>query len=112
MTRREAPAPGVASVLWLSREGGVAHFPGLARPRRIDFSRCSEAQRDELRRLLGELARLAETGMAGADRRLLCARLEDDGGATWTCAVAEEEAPEALLRWWRDAGPGETQGSV
>ncbi|WP_416137585.1 protealysin inhibitor emfourin [Halomonas sp. HK25] len=89
-----------ASVLRLCREGGVAHFPGLARPRHIDCGRCSEAQREELHRLL---ANLDEARIDGADRRLLRLNLEDAGGVIWSRDVAEELAPPALWRWWREA---------
>ncbi|MDN3520275.1 protealysin inhibitor emfourin [Halomonas ramblicola] len=104
MTRPAAPPTLVpASVLRLSREGGVAHFPGLARPRRIHCARYSEAQRGELQRLLATAARACPVE-AGADRRLLHLSLEDDRGAeVWTLTIAEEAVPPALLDWWRHA---------
>lgn len=99
MTSRPPPLTA-SSVLRLCREGGVAHFPGLARPRRIDCGRCSETQRDELYRLLTSLD---EARVAGADRRLLRLSVEDAGGVIWSRDVAEERAPPALWRWWRQA---------
>ncbi|MEQ4540234.1 MAG: protealysin inhibitor emfourin [Billgrantia sp.] len=96
-----------ASVVRLRREGGVAHFPGLARPRCIRCARYSEAQRDELWRLLSS----AEAGRAagreeveGADRRRFCLSVEDASGTTlWGLTVAEETVPPALIEWWRRA---------
>ncbi|WP_010627302.1 protealysin inhibitor emfourin [Halomonas sp. KM-1] len=96
-----------ASVVWLRREGGVAHFPGLARPRCIRCARYSEAQRDELWRLLSS----AEAGRAagreeaqGADRRRFCLSVEDaDGASLWSLTLAEEALPGGLLEWWRRA---------
>ncbi|MGJ7458010.1 protealysin inhibitor emfourin [Halomonas sp. MA07-2] len=99
MTARP-PQLTAASVLRLCREGGVAHFPGLARPRRIDCGQCSEAQRDELHRLL---ANLDEARVAGADRRQLRLSVEDAGRVIWSRNVTEELAPPALWRWWRQA---------
>jgi hypothetical protein len=98
------------TVLRLCREGGVAHFPGLARPRRIDCSRCSEAQLAELQRLLEMVADACplDVETAGADRRSLLLSLEDAGGReVWQRLAAEETVPQALLVWWRRAEPEE-----
>ncbi|MCE8010578.1 hypothetical protein HOP54_18525 [Halomonas daqingensis] len=93
------------SVVRLRREGGVAHFPGLARPRCIRCARVSEAQRDELWRLLS--CAEAEAGLEegpGADRRRFCLSVEDASGTTlWGLTVAEETVPPALIEWWRRA---------
>ncbi|KAA0012578.1 hypothetical protein F0A17_06420 [Billgrantia pellis] len=95
-----------ASVLRLKREGGLAHFPGLARPRRLDCSRFSEAQRAELQRLL-ELTVESCRGDAepeGADWRRLQLSVEDDSGREiWQLRAIEEAVPMALLEWWRRA---------
>ncbi|MDT8896525.1 hypothetical protein RSO41_17895 [Halomonas sp. I1] len=97
-----APRLTAASVLRLSREGGVAHMPGLARPRWIRCDRCSEAQRAELQALLDEAVRCGERRMPGVDRRLLHLWVEEGGEApVWTLSVAEDTVPETLLRWWR-----------
>ncbi|MDX5377431.1 MAG: hypothetical protein LPK08_07955 [Halomonas sp.] len=94
-----------ASVVRLRREGGVAHFPGLARPRCIDCARYSQAQRDELWRLLSCAEAGAGQGEApGADRRRFSLRVEDADGATlWRVTVAEDAVPAGLLEWWRRA---------
>lgn len=108
-----APVLTPASVLWLSREGGVAHFPGLVRPRRIHCALCSETQRVELQRLLTALAQACPSDgtPTGADRRLLHLSVEDAAGTVvWALTVAEDAAPEALLKWWRRAGAGPGQG--
>jgi hypothetical protein len=100
------PTLTVSSVVRLSHEGGVAHFPGLARPRRIECYQYSVAQRDELQHLLEAVARACASEMSpsGADRRLLSLSIEEDGGKViWTRQIAEDSAPEALLRWWRQA---------
>lgn len=112
MTRLADPPPLTpASVLRLSREGGVAHFPGLARPRCIHCARYSEAQRGELQRLLVTAAR-ACPAEGGGDRRLLRLSLEDGGGVVvWTLTVAEEAVPSALLDWWRRAEGEDVQSS-
>lgn len=98
--RAGPPTLSAASVLWLRREVSVVHFPGLARPRHIDCGRCSEAQRDELHRLLAILEE--EVPPLDADGRLVCLSVEDDDGTVvWRREIAEEQAPPALWRWWR-----------
>lgn len=100
------PTLTASSVLRLSREGGVAHFPGLARPRRIECRQCSAAQQHELQQLLEAVTRacMSEVSPSGADRRLMLLSLEEaDGKVIWTRQIAEDAAPEALLRWWHQA---------
>ncbi|MBS9404314.1 hypothetical protein KG088_11805 [Halomonas sp. TRM85114] len=100
------PILTASSVLRLHREGGVAHFPGLARPRCIECRQCSAAQRDELQQLLEAVTRACASEMPplGADRRLLSLSVEeDDGKVIWTQKVDEDAAPKELLRWWRQA---------
>lgn len=100
------PTLTASSVLRLSREGGVAHFPGLARPRRIECRQCSAAQRHELQQLLEAVTRACapEVSPSGADRRLLSLSVEEcDGKVIWAQKVDEDAAPEELLRWWREA---------
>ncbi|MCC5884230.1 MAG: hypothetical protein JJU25_16555 [Halomonas sp.] len=95
-----------ASVVWLRREGGVAHFPGLARPRCIHCAHYSKAQRDELWQLLSSLNE-AEAAAPGADRRRFCLSIEDASrDALWSLTVSEEAAPPRLLEWWRQAENG------
>ncbi|AMC99906.1 hypothetical protein LOKO_00825 [Halomonas chromatireducens] len=99
----EPPALGPGHVLRLSRQGGVAHFPGLARPRCVHCALCSEAQLSELQSLLLVLSGIPDRE-AGNDRRRFCVALVDEGGEVlWSQVVAEESAPQALLVWWREA---------
>ncbi|RCV91876.1 hypothetical protein DU505_02075 [Billgrantia montanilacus] len=90
-------------MLRLSREGGLAHFPGLARPRCVHCTGCSEEQLGELQSLLLALPG-ASVAEAGNDRRRFCVALVGEGGEVlWSQVVAEESAPQALLAWWRRA---------
>lgn len=99
----EPPELRPGRILRLSREGGFAHFPGLARPRCIHCSRCSKAQLSELQALLQALSGIP-VGSAGNDRRQFCVALVDEGGEViWSQVVAEESAPQPLLAWWRRA---------
>ncbi|QTP55814.1 hypothetical protein HNO51_14650 [Billgrantia sulfidoxydans] len=93
------------SVVRLRREGGVAHFPGLSQPRCIDCARYSEAQRDELWRLLcGAEAGAGQVASPGADRRRFSLSVEDaDGASLWALTVAEEALPRELVAWWQRA---------
>jgi hypothetical protein len=102
------------SVIRLRREGGLAHFPGLARPRCIHCSRYSEAQRNELWHLLARVeAQAGEPDAPGADRRRFCLSIEDAAGTSvWGVALDEEMVPRWLLECWRRAGPEGENGSV
>lgn len=102
------------SVIRLRREGGLAHFPGLARPRCIHCSRYSQAQRDELWHLLSCMdGRTGDPDTPGADRRRLHLSVEDGSGApAWRLEVDEALAPDWLLECWHRADPeGENSGS-
>lgn len=100
----EPPALTPSSVLTISREGGLAHFPGLARPRRIDCAGCSVAQRQALQQLLVDVARRCEgKGRSdGADRRVFRVCLDEgQQEAQWVLDVGEDLAPDALITLWK-----------
>lgn len=94
-------------MLAIRREGGLAHFPGLAKPRRIRCAECSESQRRWLARLLAEAAAHDTTdSLHGADRRVFRLDIDEQHDATrlstvWTLILAEEQAPPALVSLWR-----------
>lgn len=102
------------SVIRLQREGGLAHFPGLARPRCIHCARYSKAQRDELWQLLS----CAEAGatpaeVPGADRRRFCMSVEDPNGTSlWRLTLVEEAVPHGLIEWWRRADTQAENGNA
>lgn len=97
------------SVVAIRREGGLTHFPGLAAPRRIRCSECSEAQRRWLAQVLDKAAhcRAADEAPTGADRRSFHLVIETDAGPDagepplWSLTLAEEQAPPALVRLWQ-----------
>lgn len=104
----ESPPPlGKKSVLAIRREGGLAHFPGLAEPRRIRCAECSEGQRRWLERLLTEAAAHdAAHSLPGADRRVFRLDIDEQHDAAristvWTLILAEEQTPPALVSLWR-----------
>ncbi|MGQ4879573.1 protealysin inhibitor emfourin [Billgrantia sp. LNSP4103-1] len=111
---RQPPRLTEESVIRLRREGGLAHFPGLARPRCIHCDRYSEAQRDELWRLMSHVESLGGDSRAfGADRRRFHLSVEDASGTpVWTQEIAEEAAPRWLLECWRRAEPEGENGGV
>jgi hypothetical protein len=88
-------------------EGGIAHFPGLARPVMIDSDALSEEEAGELKRLL-EAARFFEQPMVvgtprrgAADYRQYTITVED-GGRQHTIQVAdpvEDPDLQPLLRF-------------
>lgn len=104
----EAPRLTASSVLYVSREGGLAHFPGLAQPRCIRCTEHSETQRLALQYLLGSLAELADLyrekpRSTGADQR--CFRLwvmeGGDEAPHWSLQLDECQAPDALTTLWQ-----------
>ncbi|MEC9483747.1 MAG: protealysin inhibitor emfourin [Halomonas sp.] len=100
-----APRLGVHSVLCIRREGGIAHFPGLASPRHIHCGQCSDAQRQWLQDLLERAAQCPDVS-EGADRRRLFIEIGEGETATgaaptWSLSLDEAQAPEALVRLWR-----------
>lgn len=101
----EPPLLDVSSCLSLRRQGGIAHIPGLARPRYIRCDRLDEDQRARLRVLLTEVARRAtETRVtAAADQRRFYLAVEDaEGRCQWSAELDEQRMPEELLLLWRD----------
>jgi hypothetical protein len=53
----------------IAMEGGLAHFPGLARPVVIDVERLPDADRVELQQLLGAARFFEQPREVGAPRR-------------------------------------------
>nr|WP_163503852.1 protealysin inhibitor emfourin [Halomonas socia] len=107
-TESELPPLGISSRLSLRREGGIAHFPGLAQPRFVCCDRLGEAQRERLRQLLAEAVRCTAKPMATdtVDRRRFHLAIEDaEGRCQWSVVLDEQQMPEALLRLWRDHKP-------
>lgn len=106
-----APPPlGPQSVVAIRREGGLAHFPGLAAPRQIRCAECTEGQRRWLARLLDQAQRCRDDEMpAGADQRVFRLDVEEDEAPAspearprqvWSLTLAEERTPEALVTLW------------
>ncbi|MBD3897730.1 hypothetical protein IEI94_17880 [Halomonas sp. ML-15] len=99
------PSLDVSSCLSLRRQGGIAHIPGLAKPRYIRCDRLDDAQRERLLDLLTEAARrAAETRVTvAADQRIFHLAVEDaEGRCQWSAELDEQRMPEELLLLWRD----------
>ena len=104
------PPMNEASVVRVTREGGIAYMPGLARPRSFQLGDCT----DELRRQIDDALQSAvphaeESGSAatGGDQRFYRVEvvMEDAASASSVSfEVPETEAPEALVHLWKDAG--------
>ncbi|MFD2189323.1 protealysin inhibitor emfourin [Pistricoccus aurantiacus] len=105
------PSLTPATVVCLSREGGVAHFPGLAKPRRIVCARLDDAQREDLQRLLATAQQHQEPiSSESADRRVIkvLIELKDSGETVWSLQLAEDQAPQELLELWKQIGSNDT----
>ncbi|MBN8226551.1 hypothetical protein JYK02_03405 [Corallococcus macrosporus] len=79
----------------LKREGGIAFFPGLARPRTVDLAALPPATAEALQREVRE-ARFFEqpavvggSPTAGADRTRYTVTIEDDGGRRHSVQLLE-----------------------
>nr|WP_299242431.1 protealysin inhibitor emfourin [uncultured Halomonas sp.] len=103
------------SVVAIRREGGVAAFPGLMKPRRIHCAEYTDEQRRELEGVLNLAARTCSaTPAPGADRRVFHVHVEEpqhpdaaeSDFCVWSLSLNEEETPEALIALWKSGMPG------
>lgn len=99
-----------ATVVRVTREGGLAYLPGLSRPRSFQLGDCN----DELRRQIGDALQSAvphasQPGatVSGGDQRFYRVEVLVQGTEEVSVSfeVPEAEAPEALVHLWKDAGP-------
>ncbi len=99
--------------LSLSIEGGLAHFPGLARPSTLDPALLPPDEREQLERLVvaADLdtaqERVAPPSTRGADRRLYVISVED-GESTTSLRIPEpiqDPALRALVDYLRSHRP-------
>lgn len=97
----------------LTREGGLAYVPGLARTRSIDLTDCPPALRQEVGEALRRTATLASPDCAalGGDQRYFHVELAFRDPASGNAAslafdVPEAQAPDALVRLWRAQAGG------
>ncbi|NOK33077.1 hypothetical protein HMI49_07710 [Corallococcus exercitus] len=79
----------------LKREGGIAFFPGLARPRTVDLAALPPATAEALQREVREArffeqpATVGGAPTAGADRTRYTVTIEDDGGRRHSVQMVE-----------------------
>jgi hypothetical protein len=99
-----------ATVVRVTREGGLAYLPGLSRPRSFQLGDCT----DELRRQIGDALQSAAphagqpgATVSGGDQRFYRVEVLVQGTEEVSVSfeVPEAEAPEALVHLWKDAGP-------
>jgi hypothetical protein len=106
------PPLNEATVVRVTREGGVAYMPGLSQPRSFQLGDCTA----ELRQQIGDALQSAvpHAGQAGAalssgDQRyyrveVLVESAGEEQKISVSFEVPEAEAPEALVHLWKDAG--------
>lgn len=107
------PPLNEATVVRVTREGGVAYMPGLSQPRSFQLGDCTA----ELRRQIGDALQSAvpHAGQAGAtlssgDQRYYRVEVvvesteEEHQQISVSFEVPEAEAPEALVHLWKAAG--------
>jgi len=108
----QLPPLDQASVVRVTREGGVAYVPGLSRPRSYQLGNCSE----ELRQRIGEALQSAAPhagqrsgpGSPGGDQRFYRVEVVVESattrsGSSVSFEVPENEAPESLVHLWKEA---------
>lgn len=101
----ELPELGDNALVRLSRQGGVAAMPGLARPREIEFAHCDAQQRTQICSLLSDCMPLvAETTAAGhGDQRFYQIELHyriENREEKQILKVPECNAPSGLVQLW------------
>ena len=98
---------GTNSIISIAREGGFAFLPGLAKPRRIVLSACGEDERNRIAELIRSVAALSVPAAGPGDQRYY--RIEIVTGPSvkkpaQTFLLAEQDAPEELVKLWEKAG--------
>lgn len=104
------PAIGQDASLRVSRQGGFAAAPGLARTRQIEFADCSADQRQGLCSVLEQCLPVASESVGHGDQRFFRVELHyrrENSDAELVLQIAEERAPQALRQLWQDGAiPG------
>lgn len=102
----ELPPLDLAHLVRLTRQGGLAYLPGLARPRTIDLATCPPDVRQEACDALERAAPVAVARDAGGggDQRYFHVEVlyRGAGVADVSFDVPESEAPDTLVRLWKD----------
>lgn len=99
-----------ATIVRVTREGGIAYLPGLARPRSFQLGDCTEELRRQIDDALQSAAPHAEESSAtspGGDQRIYRVEVVMENTAAASSVsfdVPETEAPAALVHLWKDAG--------
>ena len=109
----QLPPLDQAAIVRVTREGGLAYVPGLARPRSYQLGNCSEALRRQIDEALQSAAPHADAaggpGAAGGDQRFYRVEVVMQGSSSTmhsgsvSFEVPEAEAPAALVHLWKDA---------
>jgi hypothetical protein len=111
----QLPPLDQATIVRVTREGGLAYVPGLSRPRSYQLGNCSEELRQQIDAALQSAAPHAGAfsgpGSAGGDQRFYRVEVVMQGssssamhsGSSVSFEVPEAEAPEALVHLWKDA---------
>jgi len=104
------PALGPDASVRVSRQGGFAAAPGLARPRQIEFADCNAAQRQGLCSVLEQCLPVASKHVGHGDQRFFKVEVHyrrENDDAEMILQIAEERAPQELLQLWKDGAiPG------
>lgn len=100
--------PGSRACIRLTREGGVAYLPALARPREVAMAECSAPQQRAVREALDEARAhgCPPTEAGRGDQRYfrIVIACPDDPNGEETLIVPEAQAPGALVKLW-ESGP-------
>ncbi len=106
----QLPPLNETSVVRVTREGGIAYMPGLARPRSFQLGDCTEELRQQIDDALQSAVPHADESGAtspGGDQRVYRVEVVVESAAAGSSVsfdVPETEAPEALVHLWKDAG--------
>ncbi|EWC42582.1 hypothetical protein GFL09_19155 [Pseudomonas stutzeri] len=98
------PELGPNTSLRVSREGGFVAAPGLARPRRIEFTGCDTTQRQALCSVLERCLAVAGKIVGSGDQRYFRVELHYRRGnadAELVLQIPEDRAPRELVQLWQ-----------
>lgn len=96
------------AIIEIAREGGVAFFPGLGKPRKILLSASGADERQRIIALLGSAAALAVPAAGRGDQRYFRIDIRAEsapGAAVRTLLIPEQDATHELTELWERAAP-------
>ena len=105
MTHRQ-PLLESNAIISIAREGGIAFFPGISKPRKILLSAYDDDKRKRILALLNSAAALAVPAAGQGDQRYFRIEIRNEATpntAANTLLIPEQDATDELTKLWEQA---------